>query len=89
MLAQERWEKEWLVNFDSSRKINVRLADRRNLASEGIVDIAIKMKDGKNALIEKVLYVPGMKCNLLSIGQLIEKGFSVTMKGNILHLYAR
>jgi hypothetical protein len=89
VLAQERWEKEWLINFDSSRKINVRLADRRNLASKGIVDIAIKMKDGKNALIEKVLYVPGMKCNLLSIGQLIEKGFSVTMKGNILHLYAR
>jgi len=34
-----------------------------------------------------VLLVLGMKCNLLSIGQLIEKGFSVTMQGNILHLY--
>jgi len=43
------------------------------------------MKDGRNALIEKVLLVPGMKCNLLSIGQLIEKGFSVTMQGNTLN----
>jgi hypothetical protein len=45
------------------------------------------MKHGRNALIKKVLLVPGMKCNLLSIGQLIEKGFSVTMQGNILNLY--
>jgi len=71
--------KERLINFDSSRKTNVRHADSRNLALEGIGDIAIKMKDGKNALIDKVLYVPGMKYNLLSIGKLIEKGFSVTM----------
>jgi hypothetical protein len=41
----------------------------------------------RSAMIEVVLYVPGMKCNLLSIGQLIEKGLSVTMQGNILHLY--
>jgi len=45
------------------------------------------MKDGRNQLIEKVLYVPRMKFNLFSIGQLIAKGFSVTMQGNILHLY--
>jgi hypothetical protein len=45
------------------------------------------MKDGRITLIEKVLIVPGMTCNLLSIGQLIEKGFSVTMQGNILYLY--
>jgi len=79
--------REWLINFDFSRKTSVKLADNRSLESEGIGDIAIKMKDGRNALIEKVLLVPGMKCNLLSIGQLIEKGFSVTMEGNTLNLY--
>jgi len=40
-------------------------------------------------MIEKVLYVPKMNCNLLSIGQMVEKGFSITMKGNILHIYDR
>jgi hypothetical protein len=79
--------REWLIKFDSSRKTNVRLADNRNLESEGIGDIAIKMKDGRNALIKQVLLVPGMKCNLLSIGQLIEIGFSVSMHGNTLNLY--
>ena len=28
-----------------------------------------------------------MKSNLMSVGQLIEKGFSVTMKDNLLKLY--
>jgi len=67
--------REWLINLYLSRKTNVRLADSRNLVLEGIGDIAIKMKEERNALIEKVLLVPRMKCNLLSIGQLIEKGF--------------
>ncbi len=71
----------------SEIKTNVKLTDSINLVSEGIGDITIKMKDGRNPLIEKVLLVPGMKCNLLSIGQLIEKGFSVTMQGNTLYLY--
>jgi len=71
----------------SEIKTNVKLTDSINLVSEGIGDITIKMKDGRNALIEKVLLVPGMKCNILSIRQLIEKGFSVTMQGNMLYLY--
>lgn len=45
------------------------------LAAECMCDIVIRRKDGKNALIEKVLYVLGMMCNLLVIGKLVENGF--------------
>ena len=45
------------------------------------------MKNGKTILIKDVWYVPGMKGNLMSVGQLIEKGFLITMKNNILKLY--
>jgi len=45
------WHEEWLTNFDSNKKTNVGLADSRNLAAEGIKDIAIKRKYGKKALI--------------------------------------
>jgi len=38
-------------------------------------------------VIENVLYVPGMKCDLLSVGQLVEKGFSVSMKDDFLKVY--
>lgn len=34
-----------------------------------------------------MLYVPGMKCNLLSIDKLVEKGFSVTMGEGMLKVY--
>lgn len=46
--------------------------------------MVIKRKDGKNALIEKVLFVSGIECNMLSIEQLVEKDFSLTMTGDAL-----
>lgn len=38
-------------------------------------------------MIEEVLFVPDMKCNLMSVGQLIEKGFPVVMKDNDLEFF--
>ena len=46
-----------------------------------------KVKNGKTVMINDVWYVRGMKRNMMSVGQLIEKGFSVTMKNNLLKLY--
>jgi hypothetical protein len=34
-----------------------------------------------------VLYVPEMNCNLINIGQLVEKGFLVTMDGDSMKLF--
>jgi len=34
-----------------------------------------------------VLYVPNMKNNLLSLGQLLEKGYSMQMKDNQLKMF--
>lgn len=31
--------------------------------------------------------MPGMKCNLLSLGQLVEKGFTVLMKNGCLKMF--
>ena len=38
-------------------------------------------------MIKDVLYVPEIQCSLLSVGQLVEKDFSVVMKdvGTIRH----
>lgn len=38
-------------------------------------------------MIKDVLYVLGMQCNLLSVRQLVEKGFSVVMKDGALKLF--
>src|ERR1051325_1769798 len=45
------------------------------------------MRNGGKAMIKDVLYVPGMKCNLLSVGKLVGKCFSVVMKDEALKLF--
>lgn len=47
----------------------------------------IKRKNGKIVIIEDVLYVPEMKSNLLSIGQLIEKVYEVAIKKKYFELF--
>jgi hypothetical protein len=65
--------KDWFVSLTSTKNNNVRFADDSTVAVKGVGDVSIKRKDGKLSLISNVLYIPGMKCNLLSIGQLLEK----------------
>lgn len=50
-------------------------------------NVRVDMNNAKTALIQNVWYVPDMKSNLMSVSQLIEKVFSVTMKENLLKLY--
>lgn len=38
-------------------------------------------------MIKDVLYVPGINCNFLSVGQLVEKGFSLVMKYGAFELF--
>lgn len=73
--------------MDIRKKTNVRLADNRNLVDEGMGNSNIKRKDGKTVVIGNVLLVPGMKCNLMSVGHLVEKDFSVIMKKDFMQLY--
>ncbi|KAJ3686893.1 hypothetical protein LUZ61_016057 [Rhynchospora tenuis] len=42
--------------------------------------------NGKESTIESVYYVPDMKSNILSVGQLMEKGYSVFMKNRVMFL---
>ncbi|PNX73884.1 F-box protein [Trifolium pratense] len=75
--------REWLTNFNASKKTSIRLADSSKLAVEGAGNIVIRSKSGRKVIIEDVLYVPKMSCNSMSICQLVEKGFSVTIEGPI------
>lgn len=61
-------EKYWVINLDETKKTSVKLANNTYVEEEGVGDIVIKMRDGRSALIEKVLFSPGIRCNLLSIG---------------------
>lgn len=63
------------------------IVDNSSLQAEGIGNIIIQMSGGAKALIIYVLYFHRMKCNMLSVGQLVEKGLSVVMKDGALELF--
>ncbi|WVZ24094.1 hypothetical protein V8G54_002638 [Vigna mungo] len=71
--------REWLVNFDDTKKSKVKFADDSTLKVEGMGDVVINRRSGSKAIISNVLFVPEMKYNLLSLGQLVEKDFKVVM----------
>lgn len=76
-----------MIDFDSRRRKKIRYVDDKYLNAEAMGNVKVKVKNGKTVLIKDVWYVPGIKSNLMSVGQLIEKGFSVVMKDNFLKLY--
>ena len=60
--------KDWFVNIKPSMTNMVKFVNDNTLVAEGIGDVLIMRKDGKRSVISNVLYIPGMKSNLLSIG---------------------
>ncbi|XP_050877295.1 uncharacterized protein LOC127081048 [Lathyrus oleraceus] len=79
--------KVWLVDFKESKKSKVKLDDNNLLQAEGTDNIVIQRSNEVKTLTKDVFYVPRIKCNLLSVRQLVEKGFSVVMKGEALELF--
>ncbi|KHN32584.1 hypothetical protein glysoja_045527, partial [Glycine soja] len=65
---------EWFVNIDDKVKSKIKFANNSSVTAEGIRKLMIQRKDGQHSFINDVLYVPNMKNNLLSLGQLLEKG---------------
>ena len=65
--------KDWFVKINEAMKIKVKFMDDTTLAADGVSDVLIKENDGGHSLIKYVLYIHVIKCNLLCIGQLLEK----------------
>lgn len=79
--------KQYLVDFDSGRKTKVRCAKHEYLNAKRMRNVKVKLKNGKIVLIKDVWYAHCMNSNLMSVCQLLEKGFSITTKDNLLKLY--
>ena len=55
----------------------VELGDNGTYAIEGIGSTSLKLDSGWSLHLEEILYVHGLKKNLLSVGVLEEKGYTV------------
>ncbi|XP_038678783.1 uncharacterized protein LOC119980235 [Tripterygium wilfordii] len=67
----------------------VSLGDASKLQVAGTGKVIIYQKDGSHAHISDVYYVPNMRSNILSIGQLLEKGHVLHMEGEYTELRTR
>lgn len=78
--------KNWFVKLNHSAKSKVKFVDDATLATEGVGDVLIKKKNDGHSMIKGILNIPGIKCNLLSIGQFLERGYKIHMEDKILHV---
>ncbi|XP_073225527.1 uncharacterized protein [Cicer arietinum] len=78
--------KDWFVKINQATRSRVKFADDTTLATDGVGDVLIMRRDGGHSLIKDVLYIPGIKCNLLSIGQLLERNYMIRMENKVLRV---
>ena len=58
--------------------------DTSKISVKGKGKILIRTKNGTNKYISDVYYVPALKNNLISLGQLVERGYDIHLKDNSL-----
>ena len=70
-------EKELFSSLDETVKSTVKFGNNSNIPILGKGRVAIRLKDGSQNFISDVFYAPGLHHNLLSMGQLSEKGYNM------------
>ncbi|PKU71138.1 5'-3' exoribonuclease 2 [Dendrobium catenatum] len=73
------WDKNMFVEIEAMES-QIYFGDSSKILVKGKGKILIFLKDGTHQFIPEVYYVPDMKSNILSLGQLLEKGFDIHMK---------
>ncbi|XP_021989247.1 uncharacterized protein LOC110885829 [Helianthus annuus] len=69
-------DKSLFVTLDESERREVRTGDNKKLEVLGCGDVLIRFK-GVEKRVPNVYFVEGLKHNLLSVGQLVQKGYEV------------
>lgn len=76
-------EKEAFSNLDESFRSSVKFGDNSKISVIGKGKVTIQTKGNSTHTIANVLFVPDLKTNLLSVGQLQEKGCEIFIKDGV------
>eukprot|EP00253_Pinus_taeda_P022846 PITA_22846 len=74
---------EMFANLDENVKYEVTTKTDSKIFFKGKGKVSIQARNGEQMIVPEVYYVSGLKCNLLSIGQLIDKGYNVFFKDDM------
>jgi hypothetical protein len=75
-----------LVCRDDRVSWNSSFRDVFKVKVKGKGNVKFLQKNGKLGMVEEVYYIPKIKNNILSIGQLMKNEFEIFMKKRTLHL---
>ena len=78
--------KEWFLDLDEQFRQTVKLGDHSKILAMGKGNIKLHI-NGTAQVFTEVYFIPEIKNNLLSIGQLQEKNLAVIIKNNICRVY--
>ena len=83
------FRKEWFFNFTELDGGVVHLEDNQPCKIAGIGSISLKNRDGSTRVLTDVRYIPKLEKNLISLGTLESKGFTIIMHNGILKVFSR
>ncbi|KAK2427210.1 putative mitochondrial protein [Trifolium repens] len=78
--------KDCLFDFDETFRESVKLGNDSKMAVMGKGNVKLNVK-GRIHVITDVYYLPGLRNNLLSIGQLQQKGLTIVFRNNMCQLF--
>ncbi|KAH7571499.1 hypothetical protein JRO89_XS04G0063100 [Xanthoceras sorbifolium] len=76
-------DKRVLSDLDESFCNTVKFGDNSTVFVMGKGNVTLQTKENSTHTISNVLFVPDLKTNLLSVGQLQEKGYEISIKDKV------
>jgi|UPI0001A86C5A hypothetical protein len=80
---------EALTSLDETVQSAVRFGDGSMVKIQGIGAVTIAGKNAEHRVLTEVYYIPSLKCNIVSLGQLEENGCCVVIDNGVMEVFKR
>jgi hypothetical protein len=81
--------REALASLDESVRGAVRFGDGTTVEIQGIGAVALIGKQEEHRVLIEVYFIPSLKCNIVSVGQLEEAGCRVEIDNGVMEVFQR